>query len=179
MGSPFCGIIEEHFYSVTFHLNKTKRTFFLSPITLHCGGFVNGFITKLITRSHTAAWCWNLAKPLFSLLDLSTWWNLDRLAGDAELQWSIAPKQTHDGVIKWKHFPRYWPLVRGIRRSPVKSPHNGRWCGALMFSLICAWINGWVNNREADDLTCYNPHCNVTVMKIDLAKTLYYPFIVL
>ena len=23
---------------------------------------------------------------------------------------------------------------------------------ALMFSLICAWINGWVNNREAGDL---------------------------
>ena len=28
----------------------------------------------------------------------------------------------HDDVIKWKHFPRYWPLMRGIRRSqsPVK-----------------------------------------------------------
>ena len=25
---------------------------------------------------------------------------------------------------------------------------NGQWHGALMFSLICAWINGWVNNRE-------------------------------
>ena len=25
----------------------------------------------------------------------------------------------HDDVIKWKHFPRYWPFVRGIHRSPV------------------------------------------------------------
>ena len=57
----------------------------------------------------------------------------------------------HDDVIKWKHFPRYWP-VRGIHRSPVNSPHKGQWRGALMFSLICAWINGWVNNREAGDL---------------------------
>ena len=21
----------------------------------------------------------------------------------------------HDDVIKWKHFPRYWPFVRGIQ----------------------------------------------------------------
>ena len=28
---------------------------------------------------------------------------------------------THDGVIKWKYFPRYWPLVRGIHRSPTRS----------------------------------------------------------
>ena len=54
----------------------------------------------------------------------------------------------HDNVIKWKHFPRYWPFVRGIHRSPVNSPHKGQWRGALMFSLICVWINdsqswGW------------------------------------
>ena len=43
----------------------------------------------------------------------------------------------HDDVIKWKHFPRYWPFVRGIHRSPVNSPHKSQWRGALMFSLIC------------------------------------------
>ena len=48
--------------------------------------------------------------------------------------------QLHDDVIKWKHFPRYWPFVRGIPRSPVNSPHNGQWRGALMFSLTWAWI---------------------------------------
>ena len=46
----------------------------------------------------------------------------------------------HDDVIKWKHFPRYWPIVRGIHRSPLKSPHKGQWRGALMFSLIYVWI---------------------------------------
>ena len=45
--------------------------------------------------------------------------------------------QTHDDVIKWKHFQRYWPFVRGICRSPVNSPHKAQWRGALMFSLIC------------------------------------------
>ena len=71
----------------------------------------------------------------------------------------------HDNVIKWKHFPRYWPFVRGIRRSPVNSPHKGQWCGALIFSLICTWINGWVNNHEAGDLRRHPVHYDVIVMK--------------
>ena len=70
----------------------------------------------------------------------------------------------HDGVIKWKHFPRYWLVVRGIHRSPVNSPHKGQWRGALMFSLISAWIDGWVNNREADDLRRHRAHCDVIIV---------------
>ena len=71
---------------------------------------------------------------------------------------------THDDVIKWKHFPRNWPFMRGIHRSPVNSPHKGQWRGALMFTLICARINGWVNTREAGDLRRYRPHYDVIVM---------------
>ena len=73
---------------------------------------------------------------------------------------------SHDDVIKWKHFPCYWPFVRGIHRSPVNSPHKGQWRGALMFSLICVWINGWVNNREAGDLRRYRGHYDVIVMRV-------------
>ena len=32
----------------------------------------------------------------------------------------------HDDVIKWKHFPRYWPFVRGIHRSPQNSTSKSR-----------------------------------------------------
>ena len=71
---------------------------------------------------------------------------------------------SHDDVIKWKHFPCYWPFVRGIHRWPVNSPHKGQCRGALMFSLICAWIKGEVNNREAGDLRRHRAHCDVTVM---------------
>ena len=71
----------------------------------------------------------------------------------------------HDDVIKWKHFPRYWPFVRGIHRSPVNSPHKGQWCGALMFPLICAWINALVNTREAGDLRRHPAYFDVIVMK--------------
>ena len=70
----------------------------------------------------------------------------------------------------WRHqmetFPRYWPFVLGIHRSPVNSPHKGQWRGALIFSLICVWINGWVNNREAGDLRRYRAHYDVTVIII-------------
>ena len=75
-------------------------------------------------------------------------------------------KHGHDDVSKWKHFPRYWPFVRGIHQWPVNSPHKGQWRGALMFSLICAWLNGWVNNREAVDLRCHRAHHDVIVMQV-------------
>ena len=48
--------------------------------------------------------------------------------------------------------------------SPVNSPHKGQWRGALMFSLICVWINGWVNNSEAGDLRHHRAHYDVIVM---------------
>ena len=181
--------------------------------------------------------------------------------------------RSHDDVIKWKHFPRYWPFVRGIHRWPVNSPaqrpvtrsfdvffdlrlykrlrkqswgwwfetlsrplwrhsdvfsqfawkwesllfgagvtggipsitdlHGRRMCklhgwsmmtsrnenipallavcagnspvtgefpsqsqwrGALMFSLICVWTNGWANHRDAGDLRRHHIHYDVTVM---------------
>ena len=78
----------------------------------------------------------------------------------------------HDDVIKWKHFPRYWPFVRGIRQSPVNSPHKGQRHGTLMLSLIGAWINGWVNNREAGDLRRHRAHNDVIVMCIDFTGTM-------
>ena len=60
---------------------------------------------------------------------------------------NMANTVAHADVIKWKHFP-----------------HKGQWRGALMFSLIFAWINGWVNNREAGDWRRYRTHYDVTVM---------------
>ena len=79
-------------------------------------------------------------------------------------KWNHSHSIYHDDVIRWKHFPRYWPFVRGMHRSPVNSPHKGQWRGALMVSLICVWINGWVNNREAGDWRRYRAHYDVTVM---------------
>ena len=88
-------------------------------------------------------------------------WNAHRLPRCTQRHEMVL---AHDDVIKWKHFPRYWPFVRGIHRSPVNSPHKGQWRGALMFTLICVRINGWVNNREAGDFRRHLAHYDVIVM---------------
>ena len=46
---------------------------------------------------------------------------------------------------------------------PHTPTHKGHLRGALMFSLICAWINGYVYNRKASDLRSHRTHCDVTV----------------
>ena len=42
-------------------------------------------------------------------------------------------------------------------------PHIGQWRGAFMLSLICAWKNAFVNNREAGDLRRHRAHYDVIV----------------
>ena len=70
----------------------------------------------------------------------------------------------------WRHqmetFSALLALCARNSPVPVNSPHKGQWHGALMFSLICAWINGWVNNRKAGDLKPYCAHYDVTVMNV-------------
>ena len=93
-------------------------------------------------------------KPIFQwvvCVTVAKWcskWNTIQPPWNQNMTYNV---KSHDDVIKWNHFPRYWPFVRGIHRSPVNSPHKGQWHGALMFSLICVWINGWVNNLKAGD----------------------------
>ena len=47
---------------------------------------------------------------------------------------------------------------------PGEFPTQGQWRGALMFSLICVWINGWGDNHEAGDLRRHRGHYDVNVM---------------
>ena len=47
---------------------------------------------------------------------------------------------------------------------PGEFPAQSQWRAALMFSLICVWINGWVNNRKAGDLRRYRSHYDAIVM---------------
>ena len=75
-------------------------------------------------------------------------------------------EQPHDDVIKWKHFPRYWPFVRRIHPSHrwiplTKAADAELWC---FFDLYLE-KNGWVNNREAGDLRRRRANYDVIVMK--------------
>ena len=55
-------------------------------------------------------------------------------------------------------------FVSGIHQSPMNSPNRGLWHGALMFSLIGSWTNGWVNNRDVGDLKRYRTLYDVIVI---------------
>ena len=71
-------------------------------------------------------------------------------------------------VSWWRHqietFHALLALCAGNSPVQVNSPHKGQWRGALMFSLICVWINGWVNNHEGGDLRRHRGHYDVSVM---------------
>ena len=128
---------------------------------------------------------------IVSALALGHWWpkvmwsDLKRYEYDSldikhfYLAWSwnlsITSKRNHVGHGVYDHHMMtssngnilrviYWPFVRWIHRSPVNSPHKGQWRGALMFSLICSWINGWSNNVEAGDLRWHRAQYDVIVM---------------
>ena len=62
---------------------------------------------------------------------------------------------------------------------PVNSPHKGLWPGALMLSLICAWTNGWVNNRDVGDLRRHHAHYDVTVLISYVSRGMFFICIVL
>ena len=73
---------------------------------------------------------------------------------------------TGTGVKKSDRFAKkdkvMWYTAIGLEGScflkQEKTIQKGQWHGALMFSLICVWINGWVNNREAGGLRRYRTH---------------------
>ena len=81
----------------------------------------------------------------------------------------------------WRHqmetFSALLALCAG--NSLVNSPqHKGQWLEALVFSLICAWINGWVNTGEAGDLRRHRAHYGVTIMivcnvSVDVTGSVY------
>ena len=87
-------------------------------------------------------------------------------------------RMTHDDVIKWKHFPRYWPFVRGIHRPPVNSRIKASDAELWCFLWAALWINGWVNNREAGDLRRRHAHYDLIVMVALCAKSMTWSFVV-
>ena len=78
-------------------------------------------------------------------------------------EWNMA-------VPWWRHHMETFSALLALcaGNSPVNSPHKGQWRGALMFSLICVWINGWVNNREASGLRRHRAHYDVILRHTDI-----------
>ena len=91
------------------------------------------------------AWCRTGAKPLSKQMIAYYKSNMNLSKNWTETQMSSLTMMTssNGNIFRVIH---YWLFVWGIHQSPVNSPHKGQWRGALMFSLICIWINGWVKH---------------------------------
>ena len=72
-------------------------------------------------------------------------------------------------ITWWRHQMEAFSALLAIcaENSPVTGefPAQSQWHKALMFSLICVSINGWVNNGEAGDLRRNRAHYSVTVIQ--------------
>ena len=87
-------------------------------------------INLLMFTLYRNIWNWIHDKRMFALLiGISyiqyKWFcmchSVRHCVPNTHARFNIWLKKIHDDVFKWKHFPRYWPFVRGIHRSPVPS----------------------------------------------------------
>ena len=106
----------------------------IAVCALHVSGNIDGIINVCVQLKYI------LCNVLLNHNAVMTWKRFTHY-------WPLERKSTSH-TTWWRHqmetFPPNWPFVRGIHRSPVNSPHKGQWRRALMFSLICVWINSWV-----------------------------------
>ena len=118
----------------------------------------NGSHVLLVQKKRNSIWKIQLLK----FKDAPNTWTKWRQSGRATL---------HDDVIKWKHFPRHWPLwgeFTGDRWIPLTKASDAElWC--FLWS-ACAWINGWANHRDAGDLRRHRAYYDVTVMMRKLGQ---------
>ena len=124
-----------------------RRTFYFGPMcwNLH-------FLPK--GRTKDGVWATLFSRPLLGYVEATTSFDMRCLVWLTRAWWRH----------QMETFSALLAICAGNSPSPVTSPHKGQWRGALMFSLICVWINGWVNNHEAGDLRRYRAHYDVKVM---------------
>ena len=125
-------------------------------ISRYVGAWINNYTPQLILLTDG---------PCQMLIRAHRKKNIKALLGRAPV-WQIHTASRgilcHDDVIKWKHFPRYWPFVRGIHRSPVtKASHAEFWC--FLWSAPEQTTEQTVN-RDAGDLRRNHSHYDVTVI---------------
>ena len=85
-------------------------------------------LKHISTGEHSLHISWR-STHLLQLYFLFSWWPHQMETCSASLAFVR-------GIHRW---------LRGIHRLTVNSPHTDQWRVSLMFSLICAWTNGWVN----------------------------------
>ena len=108
---------------------------------------------------------------------LSIWQRMTKKRWYLVIWWMLSnefPNDNHRAYAWWRHqmetFSALLAICAGNSSVPGEFPTHRPVTRALMFSLICVWINGWVNNREAGDLRRYRGHYDVIVMGLALMR---------
>ena len=81
---------------------------------------------------------------------------------------NIEHSNIYDDIIRI--FSALLAICAGSSLVTGKFPPKDQWRGALMFSLICAWLNGWVNYGDAGDLRRHRAHYDVVVRTVHQRK---------
>ena len=87
----------------------------------------------------------------FLVRNASVW----SMEGSRDLTWWRHQMETFSGLLA---------LFSGNLPVTGEFPSQRPVTQSVMFSLICTWINGWVNNRDAGDFRRHRTHYDVTVM---------------
>ena len=105
------------------------------------------------------------SRPTWSWYGIFAHLQLPRKTRSSQLvRWNM----NHDGVVKWKHFPCYWPFAREFHWWPVDSPQSPVTRSVAVFFDPRLKKNGWANNRDAGDLRRYWGHYDVTGMTFSI-----------
>ena len=123
----------------------------------------------------TNGMCWRA----ISMLNVSIWWRhhgktsfINEMTQVAELPAKGRLAHIHTTKFMMTSSNGHIFRVTGLFCGEFTGdPHKGQWRGALMFSLICAWINGWVNTRGAGDFRRHRAHNDVIVMVVGRHRT--------
>ena len=145
-----------------FTIYITERQILLSrDMTWASGYFTYMATSQFVQQPAHKAWKKTRLSPPF-------WSPVGEPTGD---QWNPHTKgqQCEKRSSSWwrqqmQTFSALLDICPGNLPVPVNSPHKGQWRATFMFSLMCAWINRWVNNREAGDLRRHRAHYDVIVM---------------
>ena len=127
------------------HSDKYQRWYVLL-------GFVNDMINFVMCLCKVN---WSACTTWYHVMSVAPWLRqgCPRYNSNVSKSSDIPP---HYDVIRWKHFPLYWPFVRET------TGHQDS--DALMFYLIRTWTKGWANNRDVGDLRHHRRHYDVTVI---------------
>ena len=116
--------------------------------------------TAAVTEQTTEAFDWKLIG--FIQRD-RIHWNFSHSISMVCKSWPIILANVNKNMIT---FSALLALCEGNPTAPVDSSHKYQRRGALMFSLICTWTNGWANKWNACDLRRHCAHYEITVMNI-------------